>query len=167
MTAFALCFARNDGFRGTRRVDTRRSRLRVARLEDWIPRLRSAPRGMTANLRSSAKSAVHSVNESLIETEQDRNRRDARILADQVEGRGEERPQSDAPGSQRLMDGNGDTNDVTQALPVFASRRLCVRFSSSVDNHEPRPFRATQAGQSAVWCDCGGGFRDCALLRAE
>jgi hypothetical protein len=37
---------------------------------------------MTVNLRSSAESAVHSVNESLIQTEQDRNHGDARILAD-------------------------------------------------------------------------------------
>jgi hypothetical protein len=51
----------------------------------------------------------------------------------QVEGHGEERPQPDAPGGQRLMDGDGDTNDVTQALPVFASWRLCVSASRRAD----------------------------------
>jgi hypothetical protein len=54
------------------------------------------------------------------------------------------------PGGQRLMDESGGTNDVTQTLPVFAPWRFGVRFSSSVDNHEPGPFGAAHSGQSPV-----------------
>jgi hypothetical protein len=89
----------------------------ISRPVEWIPRLRFAPRGMTVNLRSSAESAVHSVDERLIQTERDKNRRDARILADQGEGHEKERPRKNAHNRKLLA---------SWRLCVLAFLRLCV-----------------------------------------